>query len=140
MYDKSEHKKNVFAFSFGKIVLGGKKMAKKGQKFKIWSAEEKYKVIKPIIDLETSLTQVSKETGISNSMLHSWTKLCKEKGIDGLKNKKKPGNPLAKYSNKKNLTKEEQLEYENMKLRIENELLKKGYLMKGDGTIVKFTK
>ena len=37
-------------------------------------------------------------------------------------------------------TKEEQLEYENMKLRIENELLKKGYLMKGDGTIVKFTK
>ena len=46
----------------------------------------------------------------------------------------------AKYYNKKNLTKEEQLEYENMKLRIENELLKKGYLMKGDGTIVKFTK
>ena len=33
-------------------------MAKKGQKFKIWSAEEKYKVIKPIIDLEVSLTQV----------------------------------------------------------------------------------
>jgi hypothetical protein len=30
--------------------------------------------------------------------------------------------------------------YENMKLRIENELLKKGYLMKGDGTIVKYTK
>ena len=40
----------------------------------------------------------------------------------------------------KNLTKEEQLEYENMKLRIENEMLKKGFLMKGDGTIVKFTK
>ena len=38
------------------------------------------------------------------------------------------------------LTKEEHLEYENMKLRIENELLKKGYLMKGDGTIVKYTK
>ena len=26
------------------------------------------------------------------------------------------------------------------KLRIENELLKKGYLMKGDGSIVKFMK
>ena len=38
------------------------------------------------------------------------------------------------------LTKEEQLEYENMKLRIENELLKKGFLMKEDGTIVKFMK
>ena len=127
-------------FSFVKIIVGGNNMARKGQKFKSWSAEEKYKVIKPIIDLETSLTQVGKETGISNSMLHSWTKLYKEKGIDGLNNKKKPGNPLAKYSHKKNLTKEEQLEYENMKLRIENELLKKGYLMKGDGTIVKFTK
>jgi transposase-like protein len=115
-------------------------MAKKGQKFKVWSAEEKYKIIRPIIDLEISLTQVGKETGISSSMLHSWTKLYKENGIDGLKSKKKPGNPLSKFQNKKNLTKEEQLEYENMKLRIENELLKKGYLMKGDGTIVKFTK
>ena len=130
----------MFAFSFAKIMLGGKNMAKKGQKFKIWSAEEKYKVIKPIIDLEVSLTQVRKETGISNSMLHSWTKLYKEKGLDGLKNKKKPGNPLVKYSKRKSLTKEEQLEYENMKLRIENELLKKGFLMKGDGSIVKFMK
>lgn len=46
-------------------------MAKKGQKFKTWTAEEKYEVIKPIIDLEKSLTQVDKETKISNSMLHS---------------------------------------------------------------------
>ena len=45
-----------------------------------------------------------------------------------------------KYSRRKTLTKEEELEYENMKLRIENELLKKGYLMKGDGTIVRFMK
>ena len=115
-------------------------MAKKGQKFKTWTAEEKYEVIKPIIDLEKSLTQVGKETKISNSMLHSWPKLYKEKGINGLNNKKKPGNPLMKYSSRKTLTKEEQLEYENMKLRIENEMLKKGYLMKEDGTYVKFTK
>ena len=45
-----------------------------------------------------------------------------------------------KYSRRKKKKKEEHLEYENMKLRIENELLKKGYLMKGDGTIVKYTK
>ena len=37
-------------------------------------------------------------------------------------------------------TKEEKLEYENMKLRIENEMLKKGFLMKEDGTYVKFMK
>ena len=67
-------------------------------------------------------------------------KKYRENGFEGLKNKKKPGNPLSRYSNKKNLTKEEKLEYENTKLRIENELLKKGYLMKGDGSIVKFMK
>ena len=60
-------------------------------------------------------------------------------GLEGLKPKKNPGNPMAKYYTKKHFdTKEEQLEYENMKLRIENELLKKGYLMKGDGTLVAF--
>ena len=37
------------------------------------------------------------------------------------------------------LTKEEQLEYENMKLRIENERLKKGYIVEGDGQIVVFS-
>ena len=31
-------------------------------------------------------------------------------------------------------------EYENMKLRIENERLKKGYLVKGDGLVVVFKK
>ena len=115
-------------------------MAKKGQKYKQWTAEEKFRIIKPIIDLEKSSNKVTQETGISNGLITSWVHKYRECGMNGLINKKKPGNPLSKYQNKKNLTKEEQLEYENMKLRIENELLKKGYLMKGDGTIVKFTK
>ena len=115
-------------------------MAKKGQKFKQWTAEEKFRIIKPIIDMEKSSVQVTKETGINNGLITTWVHKYREYGIGGLNNKKKPGNPLAKYSSKKKLTKQEQLEYENMKLRIENELLKKGYLMKGDGIIVKFMK
>lgn len=59
-------------------------------------------------------------------MINNWIKKYREKGIEGLENKKNPGNPLSKYSNKKNLTEMEKLEYENMKLRIENERLKKG--------------
>ena len=59
-------------------------------------------------------------------------------GEKGLENKIKPGNPLAKYIHKKNLTDIEKLEYENMKLRIENERLKKGYIVEGDGQIVIF--
>lgn len=115
-------------------------MATKGQKYKQWSAEEKFNIIKPIIKFEKSSRQITMETGINNGLITSWVHKYKEKGIEGLKTKKKPGNPLAKYSKRKHLTKEEQLEYANMKLKIENELLKKGYLMKEDGTIVKFTK
>lgn len=115
-------------------------MAKKGQKFKHWTAEEKYKIIEPILNMEKSSTLITKETGLSNGMITNWVHKYRDNGMKGLENKKKPGNPLSKYMHKKELTDIEKLEYENMKLRIENEMLKKGYLMKGDGTIVKFTK
>lgn len=103
-----------------------------------WSAKDKYDVIKLIINMKKSLSQVSRELNISSGMLHRWVEVYKKDGIKGLENKKKPGNPLMKYSRKKSLTELEKLEYENMKLRIENELLKKGYLMKGDGSLVTF--
>ena len=78
--------------------------------------------------------------GIQNSITNKWLNKYNEQGIKGLENQKKPGNPLCKYSNKKNLSDMEKLEYENMKLRIENERLKKGYLVKGDGSVVVFKK
>ena len=115
-------------------------MATKGQKFKHWSAEEKYKIIEPALKLEKSGSIVAKENNLSRGMIGNWIISYKKNGMKGLANKKKPWNPLMKYSSKKTLTKEEQLEYENMKLRIENEMLKKGFLMKEDGTIVKFMK
>lgn len=90
--------------------------------------------------MQKSTHDITRETRLSNGMINNWIKKYRENGMEGLVNKKKPGNPMAKYFNKKKLTKQEKLEYENMKLRIENELLKKGYLMKGDGTIVKFMK
>ena len=102
--------------------------------------EEKIKYVKMMLEEGYSAKKLEKEYGISHSLTDKWRRKYLEFGADSLENQKKPGNPLCKYSNKKNLSKEEQLEYENMKLRIENELLKKGYLMKGDGTIVKFTK
>ena len=112
----------------------------KGGTNKYWTAEEKYEVIKPIINFEKSSSQVTKETGINNGMLSTWVKKYNENGLDGLKNKRKPGNPMSSLMNRKNLTDIEKLELENMKLRIENERLKKGYLVKGDGSIVIFKK
>ena len=115
-------------------------MASKGQKFKYWTAEEKYKIIKPVLEFEKSTWDITRETGLSNGMINNWIKAYRENGMEGLTPKKKPGNPLSKYSSKKNLTEMEQLQYENMKLRIENERLKKGYLVKGDGSVVMFKK
>ena len=110
------------------------------EKNRTWSKEEKIRIInKHLID-GLSTEEIAREEDISGGMLRSWIRKYLKYGEKALINKKKPGNPLSKYSRRKKLTKEEQLEYENMKLRIENELLKKGYLMKGDGTIVKFMK
>lgn len=104
------------------------------------SKEEKTRIINRHLIDGLPTNRIAKEEGISGGMLRSWIKKYLDFGSEALVNKKKPGNPLTKYSSKKKLTKEEQLEYENMKLRIENELLKKGYLMKGDGAIVRFMK
>ena len=112
----------------------------KGGKNKTHTKEEKIKYVKMMLEDGYSAMKIEKEYGVSHSLTDRWKRKYLEFGEESLEKQKKPGNPLCKYSNKKNLSKEEQLEYENMKLRIENELLKKGYLMKGDGTIVKFTK
>lgn len=99
----------------------------KGGKNREWSKEEKFKYVNMVISGEKSAREIEREYGIVNSMVSNWIKRYNEQGIAGLQNKRKPGNPLAKYSNKKELTPLEQLEYENMLLRIENERLKKGY-------------
>ena len=99
----------------------------KGGKNREWSKEEKFKYVKAIINGEKSMTQIHNEENISFGLLSIWLKRYNEEDIEGLENKRKPGNPLAKYSRRKELTEIEKLEYENMLLRIENERLKKGY-------------
>ena len=112
----------------------------KGGKNKCWNKEEKEKIVLYHLNNGIGMDKCAEQFGISRGQMYKWVTAYREEGIEGLNNKKKTGNLLAKYSNKKTLTKEEQLEYENMKLKIENQLLKKGYLMKGEGSIVKFTK
>ena len=112
----------------------------RGGKNNYHSKEEKIKIVKEMLDFNLSPLDIEKKYNISHSLAGKWRKDCLEKGENSLVNKKKPGNPLCKFSNKKNLTDIEKLQYENMKLRIENERLKKGYLMKGDGSVVIFKK
>lgn len=110
----------------------------KGGKNKYWTKEEKLKLIKEHLETHVSTLEITNREHISNGMYNNWLRKYLELGEKGLENKKKPGNPLVKYCNKKNLTDMEKLEYENMKLRIENERLKKGYMVKGDGQVVIF--
>ena len=110
----------------------------KGGKNKYWSKEEKLKLIKEHLEKHVSTNQITTREHISNGMYNNWLKKYLEFGEKGLENKKRPGNPYGKILNKKNLTDIEKLQYENMKLRIENERLKKGYIVEGDGQIVVF--
>ena len=105
-----------------------------------WSKEEKLRIISRVISEGLSSEEVAKIEDMSLGMLHKWVNLYLNQGEDALENKKKPGNPLTKYNRKKNLSELEKLEYENMRLRIENERLKKGYMMKGDGSYVMYKK
>ena len=112
----------------------------RGGKNNYHSKEEKIKIVKEMLDFNLSPHDIEKKYNISHSLAGKWRKDYLEKGETSLVNKKKPGNPICKFSNKKNLTDIEKLQYENMKLRIENERLKKGYIMKGDGSVVIFKK
>ena len=99
----------------------------KGGTNKYWSKEAKYEYVRLIISGEISLRQLAEENKISAGMLSIWVKRYQEGGIEALENKRKPGNPLIKYSRRKELTEKERLEYEILKLKIENLRLKKGY-------------
>ena len=111
------------------------------EKNRIWTTKEKEKIVIPVIEFKKTLQQTCREYDISSGLLSRWIEKYKAEGISGLENKRKPGNPIAKYfTTKKFNSKEEELEYENMRLKIENERLKKGYIVKGDGSIVVFKK
>ncbi len=105
-----------------------------------WSKEDKLKIINEVLDGKSSY-EIAKKYDISSGMLRRWVTKYREYGEETLINKNKPGNPMSKYYvTKRFKSREEELEYENMRLRIENERLKKGYLVKGDGSIVVFKK
>jgi len=99
----------------------------KGGTNRYWSKEAKYEYVKILLSGEMTTRELGKKNGLSSGQLTTWVKKYQEGGIEALENKKKPGNPLAKYSKRKKLTPMEELEYENIKLKIENLRLKKGY-------------
>ena len=102
------------------------------------SAEEKERIVLESFKEGRNIT--AKKYDIYVRVLGKWRRRYQEFGLDGLRSQagraKHPGegNPLLKYQSRKDLSKEEQLEFENMKLKIEVARLKKGYQVKGVGS------
>ena len=102
------------------------------------SAEEKERIVLESFKEGRNIT--AKKYDIYVRVLGKWRKIYQTLGIDGLRSQTgrakhlRKGNPLLKYQSRKDLSKEEQLEFENMKLKIEVARLKKGYQVKGVGT------
>ena len=67
--------------------------------------------------------QVEQQRGKEQDADDDWTKLYLEHGESALEPKKKPGNPLSRYERRKELTYEEQLQYQIELLK--RELVKK---------------
>ena len=108
----------------------------KGTKNNMRSPKEKEQIVLEAFKGGPNAT--FKKYGISERLLHTWMRKYRENGIDGLMSKtgisSKPGNGLKGLHVKKNKTREEELELENLKLKVEVARLKKGYQVKGVGS------
>ncbi len=100
------------------------------------SSEEKEKIV--LETIENGVTKTARKYSVGRRLLQYWVIKYRENGIDGLISKTgmspKPGNGLKGLHVKKNKTREEELELENLKLKVEVARLKKGYQVKGVGS------
>ena len=92
------------------------------RKYTMRSKEEKQAIVKRNLAGE-GIRQLERETGIRHEQIRQWTAKYQTEGEEGLEPKKKPGNPLSRYERRKELTYEEQLQYQI-------ELLKRELLQK----------
>ena len=103
-------------------------------KFVMRTPEEKERIVLEAI--ERGARRTAEAHGVDPRLLERWIAKYRAAGVDGLKSqtgKHGGGNPLAGLRSKKNKTREEELELEVLRLKIEVERLKKGYRVKGGG-------
>lgn len=104
----------------------------KGGKNRKYSYEFKLKVVEDFLNNHLSLNEAANKYEIAEKRIRDWRELYYE-GILKEGRIHNRGNKFSALHTSKSLTKQERLELENLKLRIENERLKKGYQVKGGG-------
>ena len=104
----------------------------KGEKNIMITPEEKEKIIFDYFNSGKGAMEFELESGISKKLLWKWIKIYSFEGINGLRSMtRKITKNIVRP--KKVKTREEELERENAKLKIEIERLKKSYYVKGVG-------
>ena len=112
---------------------------RKGQKKRIWTKEQKLEIIHKHINEHISAGSLSKEYNADKSMICHWIRDYEKYGEAAFDSKShKKGNPFAALHTSKTLTETERLRLQLAKLEIENERLKKGYIVKGVGANKEF--
>ena len=110
----------------------------KGGKNKRWSMEEKLRIVRRYFDERIGQNRLAAEEGISRGQVQSWISKYQQGGPESLKNMKKVGNRYSALHTSKSLSVEERQSLEILRLRAENERLKKGYTVKGVGADKEF--
>ena len=117
-------------------IKGGNLMEEKKTKT-MRSPEEKERIVLEAI--EHGPNKTARKFDVDRRLLQRWVAKYRNNGLDGLRSQ--TGRHKVKHSNglkglhvKKNKTREEELELENLKLKVEVARLKKGYQVKGVGS------
>ena len=125
-------------FCYGIIKEKGGTQMKKGQKKRIWTKEDKLKIIKRYTEEHLSARELGRIYNADYSMICRWIREFTNKGEAAFEEVKRNGNKYAALHTSKNISETERLKLEIAKLRVENERLKKGYIVKGVGVSKEF--
>ena len=111
----------------------------KGGKNRLWTDEVRLKYVLMCEENHIPVRSVAKEFNIPRGTLRNWIRRYREGGLETLNPEKlRVGNRFSALHTSKSLTENERLLLLVEKLQIENERLKKGYIVKGVGADKEF--
>ena len=111
----------------------------KGGKNRKWTNEERLKYVLMCEEEHIPVYALAKEEGIPRGTLDGWVRRYRDGGVEALNPEKlRRGNRFTALYTSKSLTETERLTLLVEKLQIENERLKKGYMVKGVGASKEF--
>jgi len=109
----------------------GRPKGVKNKTNRVWSKEDKMRAIHFVISGQ-SQTAVARSLKISTGMLCNWIRIYQDEGEEAL-SRRQGNHHGGLHMMKKTASEEEIREIEMLELRIENERLKKGYMVEGRG-------